>query len=230
MGLLGGLKKRRNCDEKEEEPTLEDLNEAIDKSYVFRAKDPKDAPISKFLNKWEKLGKSWLHRLICHDLQSPLGKQLLPKEKRFILLLAALLAPNNKKWAEELGFAFGCAASNIRKIRNSEKEALFLEDLQPSIDKKLPSPEMLLPDDQLAEKRLRNNGTTPYKCRATDEGIEVEPFNGEFMLAPPSSSSTVPVLDYGEHDTVPEVTGARSDEESSNNLCPTPAATNRERN
>lgn len=69
MGLLGGLKKRRNCDEKEEEPTLEDLNEAIDKSYVFRAKDPKDAPISKFLNKWEKLGKSWLHRLICHKTE-----------------------------------------------------------------------------------------------------------------------------------------------------------------
>jgi hypothetical protein len=204
MRLLGGLKKRRNCDDKEEEPKLEDLREAI-------AKTTSSKPFSKFLNKWEKLGTGWPRRLVCHDLQTPL--ELLPKEKGFIFQLAGLLVCN-EKWAEEVGFAFGCPASTIRNIFKSEVDSLF--DRQPSIDKKLPSPEMgSLPHDQLEEKRLRNNGTTPYKCRATDEGIEVEPFNGEFMLAPPSSSSTVPVLDYGEHDTVPEVTGARSDEESS---------------
>jgi hypothetical protein len=123
MGLLGNLKKRRDCDEKEEEPKLEDLHEAINKSISSKITDPDNLPISKFMKKWEKLGKSWLRRLICHDLQSPLGKQLLPKKKPFISLLA-WLSTCNTKFAQNLGFAFGCDASTIRKIRYSEA-ALF---------------------------------------------------------------------------------------------------------
>jgi hypothetical protein len=69
-----------------------------------------------------KIGKSWLRRLISHDPQT-LGKQLSPLEKRFISFFGALLF--HSKWAEDLAFAFGCAAGTIRKIRKSDADTLF---------------------------------------------------------------------------------------------------------
>jgi hypothetical protein len=69
MGLLGNLKKRQNCDEKEEEPKLEDLHEAINKSISSNITDPNNLPISKFMKKVgkarEELAPSFDMFLLC---------------------------------------------------------------------------------------------------------------------------------------------------------------------
>ncbi len=97
MGLLDSLKKRRKkCDDKEEEPKLEDLREAINKSMGARTNDPKQSPVFKFIVKWEKLGNSWLRHLTPRDSQT-LEKNLSPLEKRFISLLGGLLAHKKTK-------------------------------------------------------------------------------------------------------------------------------------
>jgi hypothetical protein len=155
---------KRKSAQEEKEPTLDDVvNDDVNKPMASKTKDSSKLPIVILMERSEKEFEfGWLQRLtLFSDMPTSWTEQLTKKEKKFILVIGAiLLGARVDKWLSILSKAFGISETKSRRILGLEIDSLK--------DVDIPVPDMLAspPIPQFPKTKVVLNVSFPrMPCR-----------------------------------------------------------------
>jgi hypothetical protein len=197
--------------DKKPRPDLDDLRAVISMEALAKTKDPDKLPLPNFLASWNlKLENGWLRLVVATNASLVLAKRMTPHEKNICGLVGFLLyKAQMKKWAEELGFAFGCGVNQVRTCHKEHCDSLVgaidYVDRSGVSDNIKSSPEH-------KKKRLRNTAT-PQKTTESTTVVDVEfpsftldEVSPMTLSSPTTSATGTPLSSGGESSTSDELT------------------------